>query len=130
MEDCIFCKIINKEIPAKIVYEDGQHLAFLDVNPTHKGQTLVIPKKHYEYVFDMPEEEVGGLFKAAQKVGKAIDKSLNPVRTCIVVEGFLVPHVHIRLHPCYSKVLGFNSLSKPSDEELEETKNKIINSME
>ena len=130
MSDCIFCKIVNKEIPSKIVYEDEDTLAFLDINPMHEGQTLVIPKKHYDYVFDMPDDELCRLFKASKKVVRAIDKALKPVRTCVVIEGFLVPHVHVRLHPTKEPRLEFKPLPKPSDEELEAIRQKIASALE
>ncbi len=130
VEDCIFCRIVNKEIPAKIVYEDENHLAFLDVNPMHEGQTLVIPKKHYDYVFDMPDNELAELSKVVKKVARAIDNALNPVRTCVVIEGFLVPHVHVRLHPTKEPKLEFKPLPKPSDPELEELRKRIASVLE
>ena len=130
MTDCIFCKIVNKEIPARIVYEDEKYLAFLDINPTHEGQTLVIPKKHYKYVFDMPDEELKELAVVAKKVARAIDKAIKPVRTCVVIEGFLVPHVHVRLHPTKEPVLEFKPLPKPTDEELENIRQKIADALE
>ena len=57
MNDCVFCKIIKKEIPASVVYEDEKTLAFLDINPYAKGHLLVIPKKHSKWLWDMPENE-------------------------------------------------------------------------
>ncbi len=130
MDECIFCKIVKGEIPSKKVYEDEDVLAFLDINPMHEGQTLVIPKKHYDYVFDMPDGELCKLFKASKKVARAIDRALNPVRTCVVVEGFLVPHVHVRLHPTKEPRLEFKPLPKPSDAELEEVRQKIVSALE
>ncbi len=126
METCIFCKIIRKEIPTNILYEDNEILAFLDIFPASEGQTLVIPKKHAKYIFDIEEKEYINLFLKAKKITKAIDKSLHPIRTCIVVEGFAVDHVHIRLHPCYEKHLNLKPVEpKPSKEELEKVEKKI-----
>lgn len=56
MENCLFCKIIKKEIPSEIIFEDEDILVFLDINPTTNGDTLVIPKKHYKDMFDVPKE--------------------------------------------------------------------------
>ena len=56
MQDCLFCKIINKEIPSEIIYEDNKVLVFLDINPTTNGDTLIIPKKHYENLFEVDNE--------------------------------------------------------------------------
>ena len=54
--DCLFCKIIKKEIPSEIIYEDEDILAFLDINPTTNGDTLIIPKTHYQDVFQVPDD--------------------------------------------------------------------------
>lgn len=56
MDNCLFCKIIKKEIPSEIIFEDEDILVFLDINPTTNGDTLIIPKKHYENMFDVPRE--------------------------------------------------------------------------
>ena len=94
------------------VYEDDACLAIMDIFPATKGQALIIPKKHNEYIFDLDDEEYQKLFSSAKLVAKAIDKSLKPLRTCIVVEGFQVPHLHIRLHPCYEPHLEMHQLEK------------------
>ncbi len=126
MESCIFCKIINKQIPSDIIYEDKEILAFLDINPASEGQTLVTPKKHYSYIFEMPDHEYSNLFLKSKKISKAIDKSLNTIRTCIIVEGFMITHVHIRLHPCYEKHLNLEPITpKPSDKEFKNIAEKI-----
>ncbi len=88
MVECVFCKIIKKEIPANIIYEDSKHLAFLDNHPNRKGQSLVIPKKHYSgYSFEMPDKDFVELMVRAKKVGLLIDKALKTERTCLVLEG-------------------------------------------
>tara|TARA_Y100000310_G_scaffold341676_1_gene441613 strand:+ start:10437 stop:10802 length:366 start_codon:yes stop_codon:yes gene_type:complete len=100
------------------IYEDKNSLAFLDIAPTTKGQTLIIPKKHHEYIFDLDDEEYQKLFLTAKLVAKAMDKALKPIRTCIIVEGFQMPHLHIRLHPCYKEHLEIQPGEKPSSEDL------------
>ena len=126
MENCIFCKIVNKEISVNIIYEDKNIISFLDAFPASIGQTLVMPKKHSSYIFDIKEKDYSNLFLVAKKAAKAIDKSLKPLRTSIIVEGFMIPHVHIRLHPCYEKRLNLNPIEpKPSNEELEKIAEKI-----
>jgi len=75
MEDCIFCKIVKGEIPCSKVYEDENVLAFLDIAPVHKGHTLVIPKKHFETILDIPEQELKGLILAVKKVVIAVEKA-------------------------------------------------------
>ena len=126
MESCIFCKIIARKIHAQILYEDNKTLIILDAFPASQGQTLVIPKKHVSYIFNMEEEEYTDLFLKAKKIAEAIEKTLTPIRTCIVVEGFAVDHVHIRLHPCYEKHLNLKPIEpRPSQEELEKIEKKI-----
>lgn len=97
MENCIFCKIVAKEIPANIVYEDEDFLAFLDIRPLAPGHTLVIPKKHYRYVWDVPE--VGNYFTVTQKIALAQQKAFgNPLIQSKVI-GNEVPHAHIWVFP-------------------------------
>lgn len=102
MKDCIFCKIAKGEIPAAKIWEDEEHLAFLDLNPNTEGMSLIIPKKHFDsYAVDMPDEDYCKLFMAAKKVTKLLDKKLNVKRTAMVMEGMGVNHVHIKLYPLH-----------------------------
>ena len=73
--NCIFCKIINKEIPAEVVYEDSDFLAFLDIRPLSPGHTLIIPKQHYRWVWDVPN--AGAYFEVAKKIALAQKKTFN-----------------------------------------------------
>jgi histidine triad (HIT) family protein len=100
--DCIFCKIVNKEIPANIVYEDNDFLAFLDINPISPGHSLVIPKKHYRWVWDIPSEEnpsLGHYFEIAGKVANAIRKAFNQEMVLSKIVGEEVHHAHIWIYP-------------------------------
>lgn len=97
MNNCIFCKIVKGEIPCYKVYEDDSFLAFLDINPRNPGHTLVIPKEHYRWVWDVPNS--GSYFKAATKVANAIKKAMNADLVMSVVYGDEVPHAHIWLLP-------------------------------
>jgi len=99
MENCIFCKFIKGEIPCEKVYESKTALAFLDINPINPGHTLVIPKKHVDYLFDLDDKDYKDLFLEAKKVAKAIKSALGPKRVGVAVEGFGVPHAHIHLVP-------------------------------
>ncbi len=74
-EDCIFCKIADKEADATVVYEDPHTLAFLDIHPLNPGHTLVIPKKHYSNMLEMPSEEAGRVFASVSKVMKGVQKA-------------------------------------------------------
>ncbi len=122
MSESIFTKIIKREIPAHVLYEDEHCIVILDKFPATKGQSLVIPKKETDYVFDLDEEIYTHIFNIAKKIARASDVALETVRTCLVVEGFEVPHVHIKLYPMQSaeKPLGeILPLGKEaSDEEL------------
>ena len=100
--DCIFCKIVNKEIPANIVYEDDNFLAFLDINPISPGHTLVIPKKHYRWVWDIPSEGNPSLekyFKIAAKIAKAIRVAFDQEMILSKIIGEEVHHAHIWIYP-------------------------------
>lgn len=95
----IFTKIINREIPGHIVAEDKDYIAFLDIMPLVKGHVLVVPKKEVDYIFDLAPEALTGLHLFAQKVAKAIDKSIKCTRVGVAVIGLEVPHVHVHLVP-------------------------------
>lgn len=95
----IFTKIINREIAGQFVYEDDICVVVMDKFPAVNGQTLIIPKQEVSYIFDLPTDIYQHLFAIAKEVAKASDKTFNTLRTCLVVEGFEVPHVHIKLYP-------------------------------
>lgn len=95
----IFSKIVAGEIPCHKVAEDENYLAFLDIFPLKKGHTLVIPKKEVDYLFDLDAETLSGLTLFAQKVAKAIDKTIPCNRVGVAVIGLEVPHAHIHLVP-------------------------------
>src|SRR5574343_124974 len=97
MENCIFCKIVKKEIPANIVYEDDNFLAFLDINPQSPGHTQVIPKKHYRWVWDTPN--TSEYFEIAKKIAIAQKKAFNTDFILSKIMGDEVPHAHIWVFP-------------------------------
>jgi histidine triad (HIT) family protein len=97
MENCIFCKIAKKEIPCFEVYEDEKFLAFLDINPRNPGHTLVIPKEHFRWVWDVPY--LGEYFKVAGKIAKAIQKAMKTDFVVSFIIGEEIPHAHIHLVP-------------------------------
>jgi histidine triad (HIT) family protein len=74
-EDCIFCKIVSGKASAVKVFEDDHSLAFLDIHPLNPGHTLVIPKKHYPSMVEMPPDEVGGVFESVAKVMRGVKKA-------------------------------------------------------
>ena len=106
MEDCIFCKIIKKEIPTDIVYEDKDIMAFLDINPSNKGHTLVMPKKHSKNLLENNEEDLKRLVLAIKKIGNAVMKVTNAEGMNILsninpIAGQVVFHTHVHITPRY-----------------------------
>jgi histidine triad (HIT) family protein len=95
----IFTKIINKEIPAFVVAEDEQHIAFLDIMPVAMGHVLVVPKKETDYVFHLSDSELSSLFVFAKKVALCIEKAVPCKKVGIAVIGLEVPHTHVHLVP-------------------------------
>jgi histidine triad (HIT) family protein len=98
----IFSKIINREIPAYIVAEDNNFIAFLDINPLAEGHTLVAPKKEIDYIFDLPDQDIAQLFVFAKRVAQSIRKVVLCKRIGLSVIGLEVPHAHIHLVPLNS----------------------------
>ena len=97
MDSCVFCKIVKKEISAHIVYEDTDFLAFLDINPRSPGHTLVIPKKHYRWVWDV--SNVGEYFEITKKIAHAQQKTFGTEAVWSRVTGEEIPHAHIWIFP-------------------------------
>jgi len=100
--DCIFCKIITKEIPAKILYEDDDSISFLDAFPVAKGHTLVIPKKHFTKIQDMPPDLNQKLFDSVHKMINKVDALEGSTLVAVhngKESGQEVPHVHVHLIP-------------------------------
>lgn len=99
----IFSKIASGEIPSYKVAEDSNFYAFLDINPLAQGHTLVIPKREIDYIFDLEEEELKGLFAFARKVAKGVKDAIPCNRVGVAVIGLEVPHAHIHLIPINSE---------------------------
>ena len=99
MEECVFCKIIQGKIPSFKIWENEKHLAFLDINPINPGHTLLIPKKHNEYLWDLNNKEYTELTIAAKQLAKSIQQKIKCEKVGMAVEGFGVPHVHIHIVP-------------------------------
>ena len=97
MKDCVFCKIVAGEIPSYKVYEDEDFLAFLDINPTSPGHVQVIPKKHFRWVWDVPN--VGEYFEVVRKIAKAQQKAFDTEWILEKIVGDEVPHAHIWVYP-------------------------------
>lgn len=103
-EECLFCRIVDGELPAWKVYEDGHFLAFLDVNPASKGHVLVIPKEHYPGLLDMSEHDLRHVMKVVQEVASAVVEAtdadgFNILQSNNPVAGQQVFHVHFHIIP-------------------------------
>ncbi len=98
----IFERIVAGEIPCHRIWEDGEHLAFLDINPRVEGHTLVIPKHPHEELFSMPEEAYHRLWDAARTVAALLKERTGCARVVTMVVGYEVPHVHVHLLPTNS----------------------------
>lgn len=131
MEDCIFCKIINQEIPSYKVYEDEVVYAFLDISQVTKGHTLVVPKTHVTDIFEYDSSLAAEVFARIPKIARALESAfpelegLNIVNNNKELAYQSVFHSHIHLIPRYSKDDGFamcfpNNQEKYSSEELKQ----------
>jgi len=123
----IFSKIVAGEIPAHVVAETTEFLAFLDVSPLTMGHVLVIPKKEIDYIFDMDDESYFGLTLFAKIVARGIKKAFPCVKVGVAVIGLEVPHVHIHLIPMNNvNDMNFSKPKlSPTQEELTEAALKI-----
>ncbi|QKF81921.1 HIT family protein [Halarcobacter ebronensis] len=149
-KNCIFCNIVEDNSKCHKVWEDENHLAFLSIYPNCEGVTVVIPKKHYSsYAFELEDKVLNNLILAAKKVALLLDKTFDDVsRTAMVLEGFGVDHVHVKLYPLhgtqeyknswkeiksnkddyFDKYLGYISShdsNRAKDEDLEKLAKKI-----
>ena len=95
----IFGQIVHGDIPCHKVWEDDEHLAFLDIRPMAPGHTLLVPKREIDYLFDLTEEEHAALWTAARTVAAKLKSALGCKRICVGVWGYEVPHAHIHLVP-------------------------------
>lgn len=102
--DCLFCKIINKEIEAEIIYEDEQLLAFLDINPTTNGDTLIIPKTHFLNIFEVPDDLLIKINNLSKKLYTIYSKKLNCNGLTLSTNLFYgqeINHFHLHFIPRY-----------------------------
>lgn len=103
-DGCVFCKIIRKELPASIVYEDENVIAFLSNRPVNEGHTLVVPKKHYVDIHDLPEVDAANLFTVTKRIARCVRDAMVPAGIRIVqnngsAAGQVVFHMHIHIIP-------------------------------
>ena len=104
MEDCIFCKIVEGQIPSFMVYEDDRVFAFEDINPVSEGHTLIIPKRHAQDLWEIPPEDLTAVHLASKKIGHALKQVLKPSGIAVLqLNGRgvnqVVMHYHLHLIP-------------------------------
>lgn len=125
-DDCIFCKIANGEIPSTTIFEDEYHRVFFDIAPASKGHCLIVPKDHYDNIYDLDEQAAGRLFGLAAKVAVSLRDELNCEGMNIVqnngeMAGQTVFHFHMHLIPRYAGDT-VNVGWKPGEADMDELK--------
>ena len=116
-EACIFCRIVRKQTPASVVYEDDAVIAFLDIRPLSMGHTLIIPKTHFVDIFDTPEEQISQIHKVSKQIALAVKKATGADGVSIIQQngkaaGQDIFHLHVHVVPRFEgqKLAGFNEL--------------------
>ena len=124
---CIFCRIAQKQAPVSCVYEDEKVMAFLDVRPLNEGHTLVIPKEHYETIFEIPEELITYLHGIVKRVSFAVKKAAKADGISIFQQngktaGQEIFHLHVHVVPRYEgqKLVRFGEILEANREKLDQ----------
>ena len=132
--NCIFCKILNNKIPSKKVFEDDEFIAILDAFPANEGHTLVIPKKHFENIFEIDEETMAKGYKIAKNIAHKIKnkmgiENINILQNNGAVAGQSVNHFHIHIIPRKENdtITIKSEVVKIDEQRLEEIKNLLSN---
>lgn len=127
--DCIFCKILNGDIPSRKVFENERFIAILDAFPANEGHTLVIPKRHFENIFEIDEETISEAYKIAKNIAEKIKanmgiENINILQNNGATAGQSVNHFHIHIIPRIEKdtVTIKSEVVKISNERLDEIK--------
>lgn len=111
VKNCLFCKIVSREIDSAKIWEDNEFLAILDLNPNTRGMALVITKNHFDsYAFSMPDDVYQKFMLACKKVAKILEKSLGAKRVAMVMEGMGINHAHVKLYPMYGLEKEFEEM--------------------
>lgn len=133
---CVFCKIINGEIPSKKIYEDDDVLAILDISQATKGHTLVMPKKHYSNLLEIEDYEYLKVMNKAKDIAKAIEKAYNPagfniLNNCNERAGQTVMHFHVHVIPRYDNDdIEIKFIDHSNEAKLDEVQNDILKNIE
>ncbi|MBU4502315.1 MAG: HIT family protein [Nanoarchaeota archaeon] len=128
MDDCIFCKITKGEVPSYKVYEDNDFMAFLSIVPLNPGHTLIIPKKHFRWVWDV--DNIGEYYEVVGKVANALRKAFGIDLVVSLVVGEEVHHAHVWLIPRFEndghgESLKTDNVKNLSEEEMKDAAEKI-----
>jgi histidine triad (HIT) family protein len=129
---CVFCKIARKQVPASCVYEDENVMAFLDIRPLNEGHTLVIPKEHYETIYEIPEEQIAYLHRIVKRTALAVKKATKADGISIFQQngkaaGQEIFHLHVHVVPRYEgqKLPRFGEIPEASREKLNQVASNI-----
>jgi histidine triad (HIT) family protein len=133
MDDCIFCKIVKGDIPCYKLYEDDDVLAFLDIKPLSKGHILVLPKKHFENIFDIPDDLLCKTISVAKKLSLKLKEKYSPEGIVLnqnngFKAGQTIFHFHLHIKPIYDGTPIFEEIDHRKDvskEELEKIQNEL-----
>lgn len=133
--DCLFCKIVNKEFSAEVVYEDENAMGVLDIHPRAPGHTMILPKVHAQNLLDLPDEKIQGVFKAVKNMTGILNKAFSPDGFTIginhgKVSGQTIDHLHIHIMPRWHNDGGssiHSVVDNLSKESIKEIANKIRN---
>jgi len=138
-ESCNFCRVVSGENPASIVYEDGNVLAFMDLYPANFGHTLVVPREHWENIYDIPEKVLSDLFAVVKRISVAVKKAVGAEGISVLqfnegASGQSVMHFHVHVIPRFrgdaiskliGAMLGPTGFEKAAREDLDEIARKI-----
>ncbi len=131
-EDCIFCKIVRRQAPSSVVYEDERIMAFMDIRPVSEGHTLIIPKKHFVDVFDTPNDELAAMYVLSKRIALAVKKATGADGITIVQQngeaaGQDIFHIHVHIIPRFEgkKVPRFSDLEFANRENLDSNAARI-----
>jgi histidine triad (HIT) family protein len=131
-ESCIFCKIVLKQAPSSMIYENEKVLAFLDIRPLNLGHSLIIPKDHFVDIFDIPEKELAAVHEAAKKLSSSIKNATNADGISIIQQNGKAAaqdifHFHVHVVPRFlgQKLKSFSELAEIDRPILDELAQKI-----
>jgi histidine triad (HIT) family protein len=140
--ECLFCRIIRREVAAHIIHEDERVIAFLDRGPIRPGHTQIVPKQHYPYFDDAPPEALAAAVTVGQRLARVMKKTLRVPRVAFLFTGGDIAHVHAHLVPIHEKtditsrryiveeIVTFRGLPPASDEELARTADDLRGALE